>query len=533
MSVSLSLSVYLACMRTISKWYLVQKQNRLTRIYIRRVCVLVAAPAPTCTEQQPVHPPDARILKMREYEERNRWLCETVKSNLYRDTVVNWENKTDEKIRRKLVKQRFETLKTEAAEQLQARRERLGAKLRLEESMYQEELGLARETPEERRAKLEARAKELREQRESERSKFAEDAMHRRWRENCDAVRELDSKAIVEETERVRAVQVEEHFARKMTEKEEEKAFDSMMEFERQKQQQRYEDGKREKRDRDNEALRVLNEQMNLQKQLEDEQEDERRNEILAMKAQWKAQEEESRQQQLELMQKNARTREELISFNKQREREKAAEEEKERQLDIRIVEEAMAKAQAEDDRDAEAKFRAREEARMYRQHLELMMAQEAESENMRDSMIEEEERKAWARRDAQLAKENEARANLWNEVVQQRSQQLGHKSSMRSAEDEERKLERSRMAEEIERLEALESRFRASQKANRIAHRMDVEAQIAAHQHEKKLEKMRAEEERKAFRNAEHEYGSMMEKDRRMGIPSKSFGIRSTKWYT
>ena len=90
-----------------------------------------------------------------------------------------------------------------------------------------------------------------------------------------------------------------------------------------------------------------------------------------------------------------------------------------------------------------------------------------------------------------------------------------------------------NRMAEEIERLEQHESRFRAAQKANRIAHRMDVEAQIAAHQHEKKLEKMRAEEERKAFRNAEAEYGSMMEKDKKLGIPTRNFGIKSTKWYT
>ena len=483
--------------------------------------------------QQPVHPPDARILKMREFEERNRWLCETVKSNLYRDTVVNWENKTDEKIRKKLVKQRFESLKAEAAEKLEGRRERLSEKLLQEKLMYEEELGQAREKPDERRHKLEARAKELREQRESERQMFAEDALHRRWRENCDAVRELDSKAIVGETERVRAVQVEEHRLRLKAEKEEGDAFDSMMEFERQKQQQQYEAGKREQRDRDNEALRVLNEQMNLQKQFNFEQEEERRHEIRMMKEEWARQDEKDRQAALELMKKNQKTREELITFNMERTKEKQVAEEEERQLDIRIVEDAMAKAQAEDDRDAEAKFRAREEARMYRQHLELMMAQEQESENMRDSMIEEEERKAWARRDAQLAKENQARANLWNEVVLQRSQQLSHKSSIKNAEDEERKLERSRMAEEIERLEALESRFRVGQKASRIAHRMDIEAQIAAHQHEKKLDKMRAVEERSAFTNAEIEYNSMMEKDKERGIPTRSFGIKSTKWYT
>ena len=223
--------------------------------------------------KQPSHPPDAHILKMREFEERNRWLCETVKSNLYRDCVVNWENATDEKIRRKLVKQRFDTLKAEAAAKLDCRRVRLQEKLGMEEKMYQEELGKARETPDERRAKLEARAKELREQRESERAAFADDALHRRWRENCDAVRSLDSKTIVEETQRIRAVQVDERVHRTRIEKEEEEAFDSMMEFERQKQQQQYEAGKREQRDRDNEALRVLNEQMNLQKQLKDEQE--------------------------------------------------------------------------------------------------------------------------------------------------------------------------------------------------------------------------------------------------------------------
>ena len=48
--------------------------------------------------------------------------------------------------------------------------------------------------PEERRAMLEARAVELRNRREAERKRLADELLFQRWREGCDAVRTLDSK---------------------------------------------------------------------------------------------------------------------------------------------------------------------------------------------------------------------------------------------------------------------------------------------------------------------------------------------------
>ena len=94
----------------------------------------------------------------------------------------------------------------------------------------------------------------------------------------------------------------------------------------------------------------------------------------------------------------------------------------------VNIVRMALKTAQEEEAREEARKDKAKEEARMYRQHLLLMMKKEVESEEVRDALIAKEEAAAFAKRQAQWNKDQRARIELMKEVHETREQQLSAK---------------------------------------------------------------------------------------------------------
>lgn len=91
---------------------------------------------------------------------------------------------------------------------LNARRQRLFDKLAAEDMAYKQELINSKETPEERRAKLAARARELAARREAERQELATRLMEQAFIENCDVLRETNSKRVLYRTLEERNAQV-------------------------------------------------------------------------------------------------------------------------------------------------------------------------------------------------------------------------------------------------------------------------------------------------------------------------------------
>ena len=87
---------------------------------------------------------------------------------------------------------------------------------------------------------MEARARALMEQRESERAQFADQMLYRQWREGCDGVRAGDSHAIAVATNDKRVAQVEEKVAARALVEQEKHEYDAMYERERLKKEKRY-----------------------------------------------------------------------------------------------------------------------------------------------------------------------------------------------------------------------------------------------------------------------------------------------------
>lgn len=91
---------------------------------------------------------------------------------------------------------------------LDVRRSKLAFKLMQEDAALKDELVNSREKPEERRAKLADRARQLASKRESERQDLARTLLDRAFEEGCDVLRETNSKRVLYRTLDERTAQV-------------------------------------------------------------------------------------------------------------------------------------------------------------------------------------------------------------------------------------------------------------------------------------------------------------------------------------
>jgi cilia- and flagella-associated protein 53 len=111
--------------------------------------------------------------------------------------VAAWEARTEERIRSLESSKGAAAVREAAANALDERRARLAAKLAAEDAMLQAELEASKVTPEQRRAELAARARQMAERREAERSQLAAELAEAAFREGCDPLRERVSRQLV------------------------------------------------------------------------------------------------------------------------------------------------------------------------------------------------------------------------------------------------------------------------------------------------------------------------------------------------
>ena len=123
--------------------------------------------------------------------------------------INQWQTSSDQKLRNTIVKQRFEDLKARREVGLDARRAKLASKLMREDAALKQELIESQEKPEERRAKLADRARQLASRREAERQELAATLLNRAFNEGCDVLRETNSKRVLYRTLEERTAQVE------------------------------------------------------------------------------------------------------------------------------------------------------------------------------------------------------------------------------------------------------------------------------------------------------------------------------------
>ncbi len=122
--------------------------------------------------------------------------------------MAEWNTRSDQKMKHLTVQRRLEAINYRREADLQGRRQRLAEKLYQEDIALRQELIDGKETPEQRRAKLAARARELADRREAERQALAAQLYEQAFMENCDVLRETNSRRVLYRTLDERTAQV-------------------------------------------------------------------------------------------------------------------------------------------------------------------------------------------------------------------------------------------------------------------------------------------------------------------------------------
>lgn len=475
----------------------------------------------------------ARFAKLREYEDRLNAMKETQKEEQRAAHVSTWQARSDQKMKTLTIQRRLEALNLRREADLNARRQRLAEKLYQEDLALRQELVDGKETPEQRRAKLAARARELADKREAERQRLAAQLYEQAFVENCDVLRDTNSKRILYRTLDERNAQIEQRMASRIAEEEEKRMFTEMNETSRLKAEQRYLDDKRKKQELQQATIKVLDQQVRAIEQRRADEAAERQQEISELRALWQRMSEEQDAEDSADRERMRRLAAELQEFNRLRQMELTERERRERELDLQILQEALSREAADEAREADAREKRAADVRHYRQQLALMMANDAQDASARDAMIDAMAAQQQAKRDAELAARDEARRRLMAEVDAIRQQQIRDKRNRHLLAMEETAKDRAdaMAAAAQEELDA-QARRNALRKKN-LEQRLEIQTQMVAKAHIKAAEedeKLRAIEH---AQEAESAYMGQVKEVLGKTDPPKWYGRKKFEWYT
>eukprot|EP00960_Hanusia_phi_P058508 763911-Hanusia_phi.AAC.1 len=349
--------------------------------------------------------PDFMILSRRKAEDQRRVFDEKCKSDASVERFAHWEHKTAGKIERNTVVRKVETLKQDMRDELDERRSKLAALLAEEDAKYTAELSSFEETPEMRRDRLKARARELMRRREQEKREFA---------------------ALMRERQVAREHALEEKEEKKKKEKEENEMWHNrLLDLVRKSEEREMSDKNRQIQDlqaRRDEDERLKQEEARLMRE---------RFELDLMEAKRKEQERAEMQAEKKIA---------VARHNTLLRAEKDAEIKRQQDEDLKLLNvtrsllasrhSRVAQAMLDKERraeEAELQYKAqlRQQAREYQAQLIELMKKEAVDEAASEAIRKAEQEKAWRKREEVWEKERAAREKLMKEVLQTRREQL------------------------------------------------------------------------------------------------------------
>ncbi|KAG1664182.1 hypothetical protein FOA52_011358 [Chlamydomonas sp. UWO 241] len=468
--------------------------------------------------------------KFRQYEAARAKLG--IKQTEHFAATVDWSVKSGAKASATAIRARLEELKARREAGVDERRRELAYKLAQEDACIRAELLSLEETPEERRAKLAARARALADRREAERQALAQSLYSQAFAESCDVLRTTQSKRMLLRTLDERSAQIEQKMSTKIMEEEEKRMYYEMNEQERLKAEQRYMDDKRRQREAREATNKVLDEQIRIVNSQKAEAEGQRQQEIRESRALWVQLEAEAwaeEEQERENMRKLAS---DLSEFNRMKQSELSEKERAERELDLKILQEALGREAEVEAAESALRRERMLKAQAYRAQLAKMMAHEAEDEAERDAMIQGVANQQQAKRDAELAARDAARARLMAEVDAIRQQQILEKQLRRQGELESSLLKDGHQlaAEEKYQRDASESERLAKKKA--LIQRLELQTQMVAKAHMQAAAEVDKLAQLENAKTNEAMYMTQVKSTLDSSVPPAWHGRKKVEWY-
>jgi len=455
--------------------------------------------------------PDYLILKRRAAEDARRTYEVFTRSNFKAETNAEWEIRTQGFIEHTNMEQLYSSIRKADEAALNERRRKLADMLGAEQEMFQQQLEALEESPEERKARMEARATELKDKREQERLLFVRQQYERQWRMACDPLREQESKAILKATNAARAYQIGEKMKNLEMEEEENRTFDDLWERDRQAKLGREEREEEARRAMDRDHKFVLDQQV---KELHDSRAVERNlaiEEAVELRSQWNMERDEAAKVEALRREVMDAAQDELHQFNKHKRNQLAASVALEREEDLSRLNAQLEMEKADEQREAMAREAMQKETRLFAEHMLMQKRAIASREADIDAAQQRELNKAWEKRQAVWGHEQEAREKLMAQVLHERKMQVQKKLDDVKIDKAKQAAARVRLEAELSRVNEIESQKLEEGRQTRLEHRALLENQMKDKAFKKAAAQFNKAQERMAAERAEAAYQSML----------------------
>jgi len=454
---------------------------------------------------------DYLILKRRQQEEHKVFYDRLVKQNFIAGANAEWEIKTSGFIEHQKMNKRFDAIRSADAAALDARRHRLAEMLHMEQMQQEAALAALDMSPEQRKAQMEARAKELGGKREAERQAFVQAAYERQWRLACDPLREKESQAIMRATNAARAYQLGEKMQQLEMEEQENRVFDAMWEEDRLAKLGREEREEAMRKQMDHEQKAVLDKQVTELHEFRVGEQHLAAAESQMMQQQWGLEADESLKVEglrTKVMQK---AHDELDQFNQHRRAHLSSAIKKEKSEDIERLNTVLQK-EMDEDRKMEAGREA--QAELTRSFAAQMMAQKQELASYENEMEAKRKAcgdKAWDKRLAEWGREQSARESLMAQVLQERKLQVETKLELEKVNKVKLGHARVELDRELGRIHVVEAAKNEEAKAVRLEHQALLRNQMKDKEFTRAASTFNKMQEKSMAENAEAQYQAML----------------------
>lgn len=450
---------------------------------------------------------DRAIYARREEETRLADLHNTIRGDANLRRAAEWEHKTDNMTKTRMVRDRINQLKSEKERDLESRRRKLAAKLQAEEAVYQKEFNDNLETPEQVRQQMAKKLFEYKKQRQEERKQQVDQALEKHMRETTDDLRLADSKFYTQQCALEREEQLKEKRKRKEQEVFEEMLFAKLWDIDMKKKIEREQREKREKEERVKETMDIISWQNKSKAEHDKAEKQKVEQEKQMLNELWKLEEDKEKETERQRLLLNKERNLELIRHNQLEKEVKDLEEQKEKERDKMLLQMALDRENALHNLEVQEKEERRRDAKELQEHYKQQSDDQQREEAEIEYLTQLEEEKQRKIQEDKWRKEDEARIQLLREVYESRAQNIENKKMfkkeaqnnvMRDRDELDKALEQQNMEHETKVLQ---------QKVNKSKHQSDVLKQVGEKERGRRKEYQETMFEQRAMKLAELDY--------------------------
>lgn len=446
---------------------------------------------------------------------------------------AEWSSKTS--YQRSMHAYQREKMKEEKRKHLEARRERLQQLLLEEQDLLARELQELRLSMNLRERRIRERHGNLTSAREEQRKLIAEQLLYEHWKKNDPKLREIEldlhKKHVINSWE----TQKEEKKQQEATEKEENKRYENEYETARREALERMKAEEERRQLEDKLQAEVLLQQMEEVKAKEMEATKLKKEQADLLRQRWELERlEEERKQMAAFRQKAELGRFLRHQYNVQLNR-RTQQIQEELEADKRILQALLEKDEETQRTHLARREQAVADVAWMKQVIEEQLQLEREREAELQLLLREEAKEMWEKREAEWARERNARDRLMSEVLTGRQQQIQEKIEQNRRAQEESLRHREQLIRNLE--EARESARREKEESEELksARKQELEAQVAERQQQAWEAEQQQQEEEEEARQAEQFTNALLQQEAKLmaerGHRPKPYGHPKIAW--